>query len=66
MTGDGLVDADWWRERQDAYLEAATAVRHPQSVLNLLDHLERARRHPAHTVALDDLTPEVVSGWCRR
>ncbi|HMJ77116.1 MAG TPA: hypothetical protein VK507_14155, partial [Iamia sp.] len=66
MTGDGLVDADWWRGRQDAYLEAATTVRHPASVLNLLDHLERARRDPAHTVDLGALTPAVVARWCRR
>ncbi|HEU5152844.1 MAG TPA: hypothetical protein VFU19_20300 [Iamia sp.] len=63
---DGLVDAGWWRGRQDAYLAAATTVRHPGSVLNLLDHLERARRDPAHTVDLGALTPEVVAGWCRR
>jgi hypothetical protein len=66
MSDDGLVDAGWWRGRQDAYLAHATTVRHPGSVLNLLDHLERARRDPAHTVDLDALTPAVVAGWCRR
>lgn len=62
----GLVDERWWRARQDAYLEAATAVRHPGSILNLLDHLERARRDPGHAVDPADLTPEVVAGWFRR
>ncbi len=65
MSDDGLVDAAWWRGRQEEYLAAATTVRHPGSILNLLDHLERARRDGT-TVALDDLTPEVVAGWFRR
>lgn len=66
MSDDGLVDEDWWRGRQDAYLRTATTVRHPGSILNLLDHLERARREPTHAVDLDALTPDVVAGWCRR
>lgn len=65
-TDDGLVDLDWWRGRQDAYLRHATTVDHPGSVLNLLDHLERARRDPDHVVDLDARTPEVVARWCRR
>lgn len=66
MSDDGLVDPDLWRGRQDAYLAHATTVRHPGSVLNLLDHLERARRDPTHGVDLADLTPAVVDGWFRR
>jgi hypothetical protein len=63
---DGLVDADWWRSRQDDYLAAATSVWAPHSPLNLLDHLERSSRDPDHAVDLDAITPEVVDRWCRR
>ncbi|QYG93044.1 hypothetical protein HC251_11765 [Iamia sp. SCSIO 61187] len=64
-TDEGLVDRGWWRRRQDDYLAAATAVRHPGSVLNVLDHLERARRD-GRRPDLADVTPSVVAGWCRR
>ncbi len=66
LVDDGLVGEGWWRGRQDAYLAAATTVRRPGSVLNLLDHLERARRDPDHAIDLGALTPDVVDGWCRR
>ncbi len=66
LADDGLVDLDWWRGRQEAYLRHATVVDHPGSVLNLLDHLELARRDRSHLVDLSSRPPEVVEGWCRR
>jgi len=41
---DGLEDEGWWRGRQDHYLQAATGVFIPTSPLNVIDHLEQARR----------------------
>lgn len=66
MTDDGLVDATWWRARQDDYLAAATTVWLPHSPLNVLDHLERARRDPGHPVEVSALDAGVVARWCRR
>jgi hypothetical protein len=57
MREDGLEDLTWWRARQDEYLDAATAVWRPSSPLNVVDHLERARRDAKHRVdwrAIDD------------
>lgn len=65
--GDGLVDETWWRSRQDDYLATATTVTIPRSPLNVIDHLEWARRSPAHTfdtAMLDD--DGVMRAWCRR
>ncbi|HEX2577863.1 MAG TPA: hypothetical protein VHK88_16050 [Aquihabitans sp.] len=64
--GDGLVDPAWWRARQDDHLAAATTVFVPWSPLNVIDHLERARRDPGHVVDLEAITPEVVGRWCHR
>ena len=63
---NGLVDEQWWRGRQDDYLEAATSVLVPPSPLNVLDHLERARRDPSHRFDAGLLDESVVSAWCRR
>jgi hypothetical protein len=63
---DGLVDETWWRGRQDDYLVAATTVLVPTSPLNVLDHLERARRDPAHQLDVGLLDDDVVRAWCRR
>ncbi len=54
---DGLEDLDWWQARQDHYLRAATERFVASSPLNVIDHLERARRDPAsHAVAWDRWT----------
>lgn len=63
---DGLVDEAWWRARQDDHLVAATTVWFPRSPLNVLDHLERARRDPGHAVDVGAIDEEVVRAWCRR
>jgi hypothetical protein len=58
-SSEGLEDASWWRRRQDDYLAAATSVWMPTSPLNVVDHLERARRDPDHGFdwrAVDDAT----------
>jgi hypothetical protein len=63
---DGLVDDDRWRARQDSYLAAATAIVDPASPLNVIDHLERARRDPAHRVDPALVDPAQVPRWCAR
>lgn len=63
---DGLVDETWWRGRQDDYLRAATTVLVPTSPLNVIDHLERARRDPAHTFDMGLLDAAVLEEWFRR
>jgi hypothetical protein len=67
MGHDGLVDEAWWRGRQDDYLRAATTVVHPRSPLNVLDHLEWARRGGASAFdAGTMLDASTVGAWCRR
>jgi len=65
-SGDGLVEAGWWRARQDDYLAAATTAWFPRSPLNVIDHLERSRRQPEHRFDPAVLDEEVVAAWCRR
>ncbi len=60
---DGLEDARWWRAQQDAYLAVATGVLVPTSPLNVIDHLERARRDPAHEIDLSVLDETVLARW---
>lgn len=65
--GDGLVDEAWWRGRQDDYLTASTArPMDPGSVLDVLDHLERRRRDPAHVVDVDAIDGDALASWFRR
>lgn len=66
MRGDGLEDPSWWRSRQDDYLAAATSVWIPSSPLNVIDHLEWARRDPGHHVEWDAIDEPVLARWCRR
>ncbi len=48
---DGFVSKHAFRERQDDYLAFATSGEiRPESVLNVLNHLERARRDPSFRV----------------
>jgi hypothetical protein len=60
---DGLEDATWWRGQQDAYLAVATGVFLPTSPLNVIDHLERARRDPSHEVDVGVLDEAVLARW---
>ena len=63
---DGRVDETWWRGRQHDHLMAATSVLVRESLLNVIDHLERSGRDADHdfdTTLLDD---RVVAEWCRR
>ena len=64
--GDGLEGASWWRARQDAYLLAATETFVPWSPLNVLDHLARAERDPAHAVAWDRVDDAALARWTHR
>src|SRR5688500_19808248 len=52
---DSLPIYGWWRSRQDDYLAAATSVTVARSPLNVIDHLERARRSPSHAFDADAL-----------
>lgn len=61
--GDGLEDAAWWRSRQDAYLREATSVLVPTSPLNVIDHLERARRDRSHRVDAAMFDEAAVAAW---
>lgn len=63
---DGLVDRCWWTARQDSYLATATTVLDLGSPLNVIDHLERARRDPAHLFDATALSTGIVDHWCRR
>ncbi|UDY34954.1 hypothetical protein [Dermatobacter hominis] len=63
MVDDGLEDAGWWRARQDDYLVAATSVWRPTSPLNLVDHLERARRDPRHGVDWSAVDDAALARW---
>lgn len=63
---DGRVDAGWWAGRQDDHLAAATTVWVPRSPLNVMDHLERARRDASHEVDLAALDEATVARWFRR
>lgn len=60
-----LVDPDWWRARQDDYLAHATQRLVVGSPLNVIDHLERARRSD-HPSPVDHLDESVVDVWCHR
>jgi hypothetical protein len=62
---DGLVDASWWRARQDEYLAAATTVLVPTSPINVGDHLERAAR-TAQRFDPSTIDAASVAEWCRR
>ncbi|MGH8976651.1 MAG: hypothetical protein ACRDV7_01155, partial [Acidimicrobiia bacterium] len=42
---DGLVNASWWRDRQDGYLEYAVTDFSPSSYLNLINNGEYSRRN---------------------
>ena len=64
--GDGLVDPQWWRSRQDDYLRTATTVLVPRSPLNVIDHLEWQQRSPEHRFDVSLLDNDVVTAWCRR
>ncbi len=58
---DGYVGRYDFRERQNAYLAVSTADPiNPGSTLNVLNHLERARRDPGFSVA-DGVIP--VDAW---
>ena len=59
-------DVVGWHARQDEYLAVATAASRPTSPLNLIDHLERARRDPAHGVDWSLVDEAVVDRWCFR
>jgi hypothetical protein len=63
---EGLEDAVWWRARQDEYLAVATSVRVPTSPLNLIDHLERARRDPGHGVDWSAIDDAALARWFTR
>jgi hypothetical protein len=63
---EGLEDAAWWRARQDDYLATATSVWVPTSPLNVVDHLERARRDPQHRVEWDDVDDATLARWFTR
>ena len=63
MGDDGLEDADRWRARQDDYLAAATSVWRPTSPLNVVDHLERARRDPGHRVDWSTVGDKALARW---
>jgi hypothetical protein len=62
MGDDGLEHEVWWRGRQDDYLAAATARWRPTSPLNVIDHLERARRGGPQ-VAWDDVDDATLQRW---
>lgn len=62
MGDDGLEHEQWWRARQDDYLAAATAMWRPTSPLNVIDHLERARRG-GPTVAWDGVVGATLHRW---
>jgi hypothetical protein len=63
---DGLEDLSWWRRRQDEFLAAATAVWVPTSPLNVIEHVERARRDPGHEVGWETVDDTVLERWCFR
>ncbi|MCU1497464.1 MAG: hypothetical protein JWM47_1417 [Acidimicrobiales bacterium] len=65
----GLEAQGWWRGRQDDYLVAATRRFVPTSPLNVIDHVEHARRHggvvdwaAVDATALDRWTTR-IDGW---
>lgn len=60
-TGDGYVDAEVWRERQDEYLEFATEELDPESPVNVLAHAERAERDPDFEWDAEAVTPEAFA-----
>jgi len=60
---DGLVDPDWWRSRQDAWLAVAVTRWEPRDPLCVLDHLSWRRRHPAHLIPLAELDGEALAAW---
>jgi hypothetical protein len=63
---DGLVDAGWWRSRQEDYLRAATSLLVPESPLNLIDHMEFAERCSTHRVDLEAHTAAILGSWFTR
>ena len=63
MDGEGLEDGSWWQARQDAYLAAATSVWVPTSPLNVIDHLERARRDGDHRVDWNTVDDATLARW---
>lgn len=66
VTSDGLVDAGWWRQRQDAYLAIATEVFAPAAPLSVIEHLERHRRDPTHGVDVEAIGDAELEAWfCR-
>ncbi|OWY59405.1 hypothetical protein B7486_74745, partial [cyanobacterium TDX16] len=69
-TGDGYLDADLWRERQDEYLAFATEELDPGSPINVLAHAEQAERDPDFEWDAEAVTPEAfadifedIDGW---
>lgn len=60
---DGLEDAGWWCDRSDDYLAVATSIWRPTSPLNVIDHLERARRDPAHRVDWSTVDDAALARW---
>ena len=61
---DGYVDRAWFTARQDDYLTHATSSRSTGSILNLLNHLERADRDPGFTPVDVNVGPEAFqSSW---
>jgi hypothetical protein len=56
--GDGFVDADAWRARQDELLAFATEDLDPTSPPNVLAHLARAERDEAFTFDATAVVPD--------
>ncbi|CAN5582103.1 hypothetical protein BH18ACT1_BH18ACT1_13220 [soil metagenome] len=66
-TGNGFVDADLARARQDDYLAFATAQDlEPTAVLNVLAHAERARRDRSCDVDAERVGPEAFADSFRK
>ncbi|MBX3284822.1 MAG: hypothetical protein KF703_05720 [Actinobacteria bacterium] len=63
---DGLEDAGWWRARQDDFLADATRRLVPSSPINVIDHLERARRDPSFAVDWDAVDDVALARWTVR
>ena len=60
--GTGFVDYGTFTGRQDDYLAFATTARSESSPINLLLHLERARRDPGFTPVATDVGPDAFQG----
>src|SRR5262245_17907064 len=54
---DGFVAPWWMRARQDDYLRFATASFSPDSITNVINHAERARRDPGFHFDAAAVTP---------